>query len=185
MKITLIPLLGLSLIVSACAGTTLPDDAYAPKGHPEALLSASSERVSFAITDEESINALAKWLESDRPTRAEVSCSAGSQKCGDIQSVLGVQGVPAERVVGAADQVVLVYERVVARPCNPVFVSNHQNPFNLNHPSLGCAISMNAVQMVEDHGQFTDPSLSDPQDAEMGVRNVRRYQGVSDPYYPY
>ncbi len=187
MKLSLIPLLAaVTLGLSACTGTYLSDEAFAPKGQPESLLSASAEKVKFSIEGETSLEAISNWIEADSPTRAELSCDSDERgACANARSVLSMQNIPVDLVAGQGDQVVLVYERVVARPCKAQFISNHQNPFNLNHPSFGCATAMNSVQMVEDYRQFTSPAVSDPQDAEMAVRNIRRYQGINDPYYPY
>lgn len=178
----------LALTLSACSSTYYAnDDVFAPMGRPESLLNASSEKVKFSVTDELTLASLADWVKEDAPTRAQLSCGddVSDESCASIRSVLESQKVAVELVNGAPGDVVLVYERVVARPCKVQFVSNHQNPYNLNHPSLGCATAMNSVQMVEDYRQFTNPSVSDPQDAEMAVKNIRRYQGIDDPYYPY
>lgn len=178
----------MAVTLGACSASHyVNDDAYAPLGHPEALLNASSEKVKFSVNDELALEALSNWLEEDAPTRAQLSCGgdAHSDGCGSIKSLLAMNNVPVDITEGEPGDVVLVYERVVARPCQVQFVSNHQNPHNLNHPSLGCATAMNTVQMVEDYRQLTNPQVSDPQDAEMAVKAVRRYQGINDPYYPY
>ena len=185
MKILSLPLIALGLSLSACSGANLNDDAFAPKGNVDAILSASSEKVKFSVEDELALQSLEDWIREDAPTRAVVSCIDSGDTCSAVRSVLKDNQVSFNLVDGDSYQVELVYERVVAKPCNPQFRSNHNNSDNLNHPAFGCATSMNVVQMVNDYRQFTNPAESDGVDAEMGVKTTRRYQGINDPYYPY
>lgn len=179
-------LIGTALAVSACSFNGLPKDAYMGRGNPESLLTTSSERTNFSISDASSLTSLAKWIKSDKPTRAELTCSdTSAQLCAQTSDLLKAAGVATKTAKGNSDQVVLEYERVVARPCDNSFVSNQTNPYNLNHPAFGCSTAMNSVQMVGDYKQFTQPSISGLQDAEMAVKNVRKYEGIDDPYYPY
>jgi hypothetical protein len=49
-----------------------------------------------------------------------------------------------------------------------------------NHPSFGCAVAGNAVQMVSDKRQFTNPGLLDFPDAEKAEMNYKNYLKPSD-----
>lgn len=171
-----------ALSLAACSGNY---HAEAPKGHPEALLSASSESVKFSVEDELALSSLENWVKEDTPTRAQLMCQEVDDTCNAVRGLFDQYKVDYQLVEGNGYQAELVYERVVAKPCDAQFRSNHRNSNNRNHPAYGCATAMNAVQMVRDYRQFTSPAMSDQQDAELAVKNIRRYQGINDPYYPY
>lgn len=173
--LTLALLLG---TLSACED--IPDAAYFNRGSPEALLDRSTERVSIALGESNAQDELIYWLNQEQPTRAEISCAEGDFSCSVARHTLEKFGVTdvkrAPSQNGAA--VHLIYERVVARDCDNRYLDNPHNPYNLNHPTFGCSTIVNAVQMVADKRQFTNPALHDNMD---GRRAYQVEQGATQP----
>lgn len=145
------------LFVSACS--TLPSVYVAP----ETLLNASSERVSFGLSDSASLQAISTWVEGDAPTRAELTCPVDGQLCSQARDLLNNYSVTSRVVenAGGDGSVVLLYDRIVARDC-----SSQQ---------FGCSVSVNSLQMVADYRQYVHPNLSDPQDAQKAVESYNSY----------
>ena len=83
--------------------------------------------------------------------------------------------IPYEVVEGAKNTVELTFEEIVAKDCNNSFVSNHINPYNLNHTTFGCSTALNQVQMVSDKTQFTNPKLLGSYDGQKAVQNAEAY----------
>ena len=144
------------------AGCDRPSNsAYYDRGGPEALLDVSSEVVNLSVAGPAERAQLASWVEQDRPSRAELYCSAGDPRCSEARKVLELHGVPVMDVPSMDYTVTLVYERILARDCNQRFADNHNNNYNAPHPALGCSISANIVQHVPDKQQFVEPNLMD------------------------
>jgi hypothetical protein len=57
------------------------------------------------------------------------------------------------------------------------------NPYNLNHPTFGCTIASNMVQMVSDKREFTNPGLTGEAD---GLKTSQRvgFYNTPDAYGP-
>ncbi len=174
-KLTIISALVIALLVSAC-GERLKKEAYVTRGNPNNLIDASAERVSFGLGNASVIGDVSGWINRDQPTRAELTCTDNSYTCNEVKSVLNQFGVPFKMVskIGA-NNVVLVYERVVARDCDSRYVDNHFNPYNLNHKTFGCSVAANIVQHASEQSQITNPALQDPQDAERAVKVFNKY----------
>ena len=70
-----------------------------------------------------------------------------------------------------------------ARDCENRYIDDTINPYNLNHPTFGCSISVNMVQMVTDKREFTNPSLMDYPDANKmrQVMDALQYAGGFHP----
>ena len=61
-------------------------------------------------------------------------------------------------------------------------MNNSINPYNLNHPTFGCSIASNMVQMVSDKGQFVSPELTGFGDGNKAVQAYGTYiEGDSQP----
>lgn len=165
--------IALSLFFTACS--TIPQEAYFNRGAPETLLDVSSEVVNLSVASDSALNELSDWLNKDQPSRAELYCLDSDPRCAAAQEVLDLYGVQTTYVAAADNTVSLVYERVLARDCENRFIDNHVNPYNLNHPTFGCSISANMVQMVSDKHQFVRPNLLDPADADKAVRSYQHY----------
>jgi uncharacterized membrane protein YgcG len=153
----------LVFVLVACV--QIPKEAYFNRGEPESLLDVSSEVVNLKIESGASVQEITHWINQDQPTRAELNCPDGEALCARVQKVLHQFGVPVKYTSVSDNNVVLVYERVLARDCENRYIDNFVNPYNLNHPSFGCSLSVNSVQMVTDKRQFTSPALMDNPDA--------------------
>lgn len=164
-----------ALLTTVTACNDIPSEAYYDRGQPESLLDVSSEIVNLSIASEPALDALAEWVNADQPTRAELYCMDGDQRCAAAQEILDLYGVPSYYVPAQDTTVTLVYERVIARDCENRFIDNSVNPYNLHHPTFGCSIAGNIVQMVSDKQQFVSPNLLDYTDARKGVQVYRNY----------
>jgi len=153
----------LSATIVACS--QIPKEAYYERGRPENLIDVSSEVVNLKIDSPASVEEITHWINRDQPTRAELACSKGDGLCTEVQSVLRQFSVPVKYTASSDNKLALIYERVQARDCEGRYIDNIINPYNLNHPTFGCTISANMVQMVTDKREFTNPALMDYPDA--------------------
>jgi type IV pilus biogenesis protein CpaD/CtpE len=172
-------LFAVCVVVSGC--TRLPSSAYETFSGPESLLDQSKERVTVALAASGSAESLIEWLDQDQPSRVELHCDQGESNCTRAARIAEQFAVPYEFVDSGAGKAVLVYERVVARDCDPRFVSDHINPYNLHHRGYGCSVSANALQMISDRRQITAPSLMDPHDGQRVQDTMSIYRTVGDP----
>lgn len=161
-------------LLAACS--EIPPEAYFDRGSPESLLDVSSEVVNISLASSNALGDISGWLENSQPVEAEVKCTEGNNSCIRALELLESYDVPITYIPAESNNVVLIYERVVARDCESRFISNHINPYNLNHPTFGCSIAANMVQHVSDRQQFTNPELLDFHDAEKAVQNVYKYR---------
>jgi hypothetical protein len=164
---------GLLALVSACDVKRAPTFG---RGAPESLLDVSSEVVNLGVRNPTEVDELSHWIGRDQPTRAELYCEEGSTLCREARQVLDLYGVPVSAIPSPANTVTLVYERVLARDCNPRFEDDLRDWTNDNHPAFGCAIAANIVQHVSHKQQFVSPNLTDYRDAESAVTNYQNYQ---------
>jgi type IV pilus biogenesis protein CpaD/CtpE len=160
-------------VLVACS--QVPKEAYFNRGEPESLLDVSSEVVNLTIDSGASVQEITHWINQDQPTRAELHCADGVALCVQVQKILHQFGVPVKYTAASDNNVALIYERVLARDCENRYIDNMVNPYNLNHPSFGCSLSVNSVQMVSDKRQFTSPSLMDYPDAFKAGHNTAFY----------
>jgi len=174
MKKTLLLALLPSLALVACAD--VPSAAYQTHGNPETLLDVTSERVSFPL-NVDSAGDLTAWINKDRPQRVELSCTGNDSSCYTAIDVLKQFGIPYKEVSSKASSssLAMIYERVLARDCDARYVDNHYNDLNLNHPTFGCAVAVNSLQMVTDRGEFLNPALRDFTDAGKADAAYRAY----------
>jgi hypothetical protein len=159
--------------IAAC--NVIPHQAYYDRGSAESLLDQSSEIVNFELQDYNSVDELLNWVNQDQPTRAEIYCADNDPICLEAEQVLQQFGVASVYVPSADSRITLVYDRVLARDCENRYVENGINPYNQNHPTFGCSIASNAVQMVTDKRQFTSPAL-------LGAPDAERIERVMDGY---
>jgi hypothetical protein len=149
-----------ALTVSACVSTNTK------RVEPESLLNSSKEDVSFELVNNDSIGAIVKWVNDDKPTGAQLNCNTKGKQCQQAQKILKSRLIPfkvAKPATDTPESVKLLYARVSAKDCSS----------NL----LGCSVSVNSLQMVTDHNTFVAPSLSDQQDAAKAIRGYNRYLG--------
>lgn len=165
---------GLCLATLSACGPVPSDSAYASRGGPESLIDVSSEVVNLGVSGPGELNELSNWIARDQPTRAELYCSAGEPRCTEAQKVLDLHGVPSMLVPSPNYSVTLVYERILARDCNPSYLDDSKNYYEAPHAAFGCAVSANMVQHVSDKQQFVSPNLSDDPLARRAVTDFRR-----------
>jgi len=154
------------LVLSLGACNNIPKEAYQSRGEPGILLKNVSEKTEIVLESDSSISELGKWLDQYHPSRAEVLCKESDRLCKEAKILLGQFDVPLEYSSVENNVVVLVYDKVIARDCEHSFVSNHINPYNLNHPTFGCSNVGNMIQMISDKTQITSPMMLGMQDAE-------------------
>ncbi len=167
------------LTTALCLGVAgcdeIPPEAYFNRGHAESLLDISSEMVSVSVTSPEHIQELVRWIDQEPPSRAELICDANYTGCVHAKRAFDQFGVHVEHIPGSDNVAVLYYERVLARDCENRYIDNSINPYNLHHPTFGCSIAANTVQMVSDKNQFVMPALLDFMDGERAVKNYEDY----------
>lgn len=175
MKRFLVALPLLALALTAC--NTIPASAYKTPGQPESLIDRSGENVSIPLASEANLQDVIDWVQRDKPQRVEVSCTPDAELCTRVHKTLDAYNLPFEVVNPNAQstQVTLIYDRVVLRDCNHRYVSDHNNPHNLNYNGFGCSNAVNMLQMVSDHEQFINPALSDLPDAERADKVFGNY----------
>lgn len=166
-------LAAVAVLLSACS--QIPDEAYSNRGSPFSLLDASSEVVNVALVDQNSVTEVVQWIDQDQPTQAELYCLDGDPVCMQTLETLEMFRVPVHYVSAADNNLVLIYDRIVARDCDNRYMDNPVNPYNLNHKSFGCSTAVNMVQMVGDKRQFTSPALLDFRDGEKAVQDYETY----------
>ena len=171
---TFLSLCATALLLTSCS--KIPTEAYFERGQPESLLDQSSEIVNFDIMGVSSVDELVSWVNQDQPTRAELYCEDGDPICLQAHEALEQFGVPVLFVPSGENVATLVYERVLARDCENRYIDNSINPYNLLHPTFGCTISSNIVQMVTDKRQFTSPALLDYRDGDSVARTMEGYR---------
>ena len=171
----------LVLLVAASGCTRLPPAAYESFSGPESLLDQSKERVTIALAAAGSAESLVEWLDQDQPSRVELHCVQGEANCARAARIAEQFAVPYEFVDSGAGKAVLIYERVVARDCDPRFISDHINPYHLHRRGYGCSVASNSLQMISDRRQITAPSLMDPHDGQRVQDTMSVYRTVGDP----
>ena len=181
-KILSLSLLASALLLSAC--DRIPPEAYYNRGAPESLLDQSSEVVNFNVDSPAGIDELVDWVNQDQPTRAELYCTDGSALCLEAHDVLLQFGVDVLFVPSDDNVVTLIYDRVLARDCENRYIDNSINDYNLNHPTYGCSMASNMLQMVTDKRQFTSPALLDFPGAQRIDRAMRGYEKPYRVYPP-
>lgn len=173
-------ILVLLVLVSVAACNNIPREAYQSRGEPGVLLTERSERTEIILESDSSISELGKWLDQYQPSRAEVLCQEGDELCKEAQILLGQFDVPVDYSSTDNNLVVLVYDSVVARDCDHAYMTNHINPYNLNHPTFGCSYVGNMVQMISDKTQITSPMMLGMQDAETVLKMEGSGQGENN-----
>ena len=172
-KALLITVTLVSLALASC--TVIKKEAYFNRGQPESLLDVSNEEVAIDLNRRDGFPKLNEAISKQSPSNAYLVCS-NSMICSRAEAVLNKAGVRYNKVSGVANSVSLSFTNIVARDCENRFISNHINPYNLNHPTFGCSMAVNQVQMVSDKRQFTDPLVLGPYDGKKAVQNYDTYQ---------
>lgn len=155
--------------------TRIPPAAFKNRGGPESLLDVSTEMVNLGLDSTQSLDQLVDWLNNDQPSRVELYCGPDAYLCEQAKMILQQFAVPFDVASDAAPRVALMYDRVLARDCDNRYIDNPINPYNLNHPTFGCATAVNMLLMVSDKRQLTAPPLSDFQDAAKSEQAIRNY----------
>ncbi len=138
-------------------------------------MDVSSEVVSVEMVSEQSTQEIVNWIETDQPSRAEINCFEGDPLCAKAEETLQLYGLEYDITGSDRTEVLLVYERVITRDCENRYIDNSVNPYNLYHPTFGCSIAANMVQMVADKRQFVSPALLDYADAASMVNAYNRF----------
>ena len=173
MKTSKTLLIGFAVLTVVSGCSRIPSDAYKTRT-AESLLTASTQSVEIDLSSNSAPMQMTNWINKQEPSSAILSC-ATQAACIRAKEVLAQFGISYEERGGLKDQVTLVYDNIVARDCDNRFITNHINPYNMNHPSFGCAMAVNTVQMVGDKRQFTDPMLLGPYDGQKATQNYDDY----------
>lgn len=168
-------MLAWSAVVLLAACTMPKDAAFMNRGGPESLLDVSSEVVTVNVATPGDVDALARWVEGDHPSRVELQCDVSAPHCKKAIKLLESKGIPLVTVPSAANTAMLVYERILARDCNQRFREpDSSSVYNAPSPALGCSIAANMVQHVSDKSVFINPSISDDPSAASGMNALRK-----------
>lgn len=160
-------LVGLPVVLAGC---NVPgNEAFLNRGEPTSLLETSTEKQTLDIGTVEGANTLARRLDQDRPTRAELNCAVGDSNCATAKKMLEREGVDVILGDTVDNTVILVYERVLAHECDHRFVYQARNYSHSYDPGFGCSVASNMVRAVSDKRQFVDPVASDLPNAKRGV----------------
>lgn len=160
----------LTMLVLLAACEKAPESAFYSRGGPESLLDVSSEVVNLSVGGPNELSQLSAWINQDQPSRAELYCNGSDKRCSDARNLLAAHGVPTMMVPSGNYTVSLVYERILARDCNPRYTEESiGNNDNAPYRSFGCAMSANIVQHVSDKQEFVNPSITDPRRAGEAV----------------
>lgn len=171
MKKILFSLLSVSTL-AACS--QIPKQAYYNRGQPESLLNVTSEEVTIDLRQRNGLQQLTQSVNKRQPSSAVVSCN-NQMLCSRATEILNQYKVPFQQESGSYNTVTLSYKTIEARDCENRYIDNHINPYNLNHPTFGCSIAVNQVQMVSDKRQFVDPVLLGSYDGEKATQNYDTY----------
>ncbi len=184
-KISAIPAVLLVASLFACAPVSEKD--YVTPGQPESLIQTSSERVSLDASLDTLTQTLTSWLRKDKPARIEASCHSANKECTRALNIAAAHQVEVmKKPVQGKERLVLVYERLYTKRCDPSYVSNHYNFRQLNHPAMGCATATNMLKMIGDPKQVTSPVLSAPADGAKAAEVVRqryRAEPIGEPIF--
>ena len=162
----------LSIGLTSC--TEVPHKAFSNPGDPQNLLEVTTEELTVDLAQRNSFQNLSMLIDRKDPSNATVYCS-NPFICNRASEVLDQYNVPYDIVRGGGNKVTLEVSNIVARDCDNRFISNHTNPYNLNHPSFGCSTAVNEVQMVSDKRQIVDPLLLGKYDGEKATQNYDKY----------
>jgi hypothetical protein len=158
-------------LIQSCS--QIPAEAGFTRGQPESLLSVNSESISIDLGQRNALAQVVNYLNNE-PSRAVLTCS-NNLICSRVETILSSYGIAYEVQSGAGNSVEVVFDKILARDCDNKFVSNHNNPYNLNHPTYGCSTAMNQAMMVRDKRQFTDPLVLGPYDGFKASQNYDSY----------
>lgn len=161
-------------IVFQASCSEIPKEAYADQWKTEGLLDVTTETVNIDLNRRNAMAQLSNIVTSNEPANAVLYC-ANMQMCNRAGSFLQNYGISYEVRSAETNVASLNFERVIARDCENRFIDNHTNPYNLNHPTFGCASALNSVQMVRDKRQFTDPLILGPYDGFKASQNYDSY----------
>lgn len=164
------------VIVSAC---DYPAPVYKDSGKVENLIDVSKETVSLNINDYHDISKLSSVISADQPASAELKCSVTTPVCKKAKILLEKNGIPFQLSAGNLNKITLTYDRIIARDCDQRYRDNMSGSRSLNHAAFGCSVTANALQMVSDKKQFTDPNLLDFPDAEKANQSYSGYMKPS------
>lgn len=166
----------ISLILSSSACTQIPHEAYADQWKHEGLIDVTTESVNVDLNQRNSLAQLSNMVNGNsQPSSATLYCS-NMQICDRAGAVLDNAGIGYQTREAESNVASLNFERAVARDCENRFISNHINPYNLHHPTFGCASAVNTAQMIRDKRQITDPLILGPYDGFKATQNYDSYQ---------
>lgn len=171
-------------VLSNCS--QIPEGAYYTRGEPESLLTTTEESTIVSLSSKKSLQVLGDAVRKLNPTQATLYCKEKSKVCGKAEALLKKNRVNANRIVSAQkERVELAYMDAQARDCENRYIDNIVNPYNLNHPTFGCSLAANTVQMVSDKRQFLEPRVLGKADARKYVQAVDKQQlpSKSDPEF--
>lgn len=171
-KIVKIALVAGLVVNTSCS--VIPGKAHFTRGQPESLLSVATESVNVDLNQRNALVQLTNWVNRQEPANAVLNCS-NMQVCERAANVLDQFGIPYEKRDSASNVATLNYERIMARDCDNRYMTNHINPYNLNHPTFGCSTAVNMVQHIRDKRQITDPLLLGDYDGFKAAQNYDSY----------
>ncbi len=142
-------------------------------------MDVSLETTNVSLAKKNSVSNLSKMVSEYRPSSAELRCSLASTRCAQAKEILERNSIPFSVSGEKSNDVILSYKKVTARDCSTQYIDDMGGSGVENHPSFGCAVASNVVQMVSNKRQFTEPNLMDFPDAEKAAQSYGEYQKLS------
>lgn len=164
-----------ALVLGQTACSIIPQAGYSDQWKFESLIDVTTESVNVDLGRRNALAQVANLTSSPNLASATLYCS-NTQLCERTAKLLRSKDVSYEIKQAETNVASLNFERPVARDCDNRFITNHINPYNLHHPTFGCANGINSAQMIRDKRQVTDPLILGPYDGFKATQNYDSYQ---------
>lgn len=175
-------LIGALLSLAACQPTMYDQSAFSSYSQPHDLVERSIQQVTVPLDGARGIDDLVAWLNQEKPINASVECASNDKLCLSAKRTLSNFSVPfASKFAQGGNQVVLTYERIAIRDCDPRYVDATYNRYNISSQNYGCANASNIARMASDKRQLTNPQLLGYMDGtHAAIAHDRSYEKPAD-----
>lgn len=159
--------------IAACS--QIPEDAYKSRSKPENLLVEQAGEKHFLLSSSRADEKILKAVKFTSHPSVTLYCEETSKACNRLERNLKKEHIAFTRTNSHRNSVTLKYTSYKARDCDNRYVDNIVNPYNLNHPTFGCSVTANTVQMVTNRKELIDPALMGSADGRKAVQSSDNY----------